>query len=52
MGMLRIMSRKGDERVAWDLKKVEVMTPKLLPQSAKPSASSIRNVREAQRHLK
>jgi len=27
MGMLRIMSRKGDERVAWDLKKVESNDP-------------------------
>jgi hypothetical protein len=27
MGMLRIMSRKGDERVAWDLKKVEENDP-------------------------
>ena len=23
MGMLRVMSRRGDERVEWDLKKVE-----------------------------
>ncbi len=23
MGMLRIMSRRGDERVVWDLEKVE-----------------------------
>jgi hypothetical protein len=27
MGMLRIMSRKGDERVAWDLNKVETNDP-------------------------
>ena len=27
MGMLRIMSRKGDERVTWDLKKVESNDP-------------------------
>lgn len=27
MGMLRIMSRKGDERVAWDLNKVEASDP-------------------------
>lgn len=27
MGMLRIMSRKGDERVAWDLNKVEAHDP-------------------------
>lgn len=24
MGMLRIMSRRGDERVVWDLEKVEI----------------------------
>jgi hypothetical protein len=24
MGMLRVMSRRGDDRVAWDVKKVEV----------------------------
>lgn len=24
MGMLRVLSRRGDDRVAWDVKKVEV----------------------------
>jgi hypothetical protein len=27
MGMLRVMSRRGDDRVAWDVKKVEVCDP-------------------------
>ena len=27
MGMLRIMSRRGDERVSWDLQKVEINDP-------------------------
>ncbi len=27
MGMLRVMSRRGDDRVAWDVKKVEVGDP-------------------------
>ncbi len=27
MGMLRIMSRKGDDRVAWDLQKLEANDP-------------------------
>jgi uncharacterized protein YjiK len=27
MGMLRVMSRRGDDRVVWDLKKLEVNDP-------------------------
>jgi hypothetical protein len=27
MGMLRVMSRRGDDRVVWDLKKVETNDP-------------------------
>lgn len=27
MGMLRIMSRRGDDRMAWDLKKAETNDP-------------------------
>ncbi len=27
MGMLRIMSRRGDERIVWDLEKAEVKDP-------------------------
>jgi uncharacterized protein YjiK len=30
MGMLRIMSRKGDERVTWDLQKAEVHDPEAI----------------------
>lgn len=30
MGMLRVMSRRGDERVAWDLNKVETNDPEAL----------------------
>lgn len=30
MGMLRIMSRKGDERVAWDNTRVEVNDPEAI----------------------
>ena len=30
MGMLRVMSRRGDERVEWDLKKVETSDPEAL----------------------
>ncbi len=30
MGMLRIMSRKGDERVSWDLQKAEVNDPEAI----------------------
>lgn len=30
MGMLRVMSRRGDDRVAWDVKKVEVCDPEAL----------------------
>ncbi len=30
MGMLRVMSRRGDDRVAWDVKKVEVGDPEAL----------------------
>jgi hypothetical protein len=30
MGMLRIMSRKGDERVAWDNSKVEANDPEAI----------------------
>lgn len=27
MGMLRVMSRRGDDRLAWDMQKVEVNDP-------------------------
>lgn len=27
MGMLRVMSRRGDDRIAWDIKKAEVSDP-------------------------
>lgn len=27
MGMLRVMSRRGDDRVTWDVKKAEVCDP-------------------------
>ena len=27
MGMLRVMSRRGDDRVTWDVKKVDVCDP-------------------------
>ena len=27
MGMLRVMSRRGDDRIAWDVKKAEVSDP-------------------------
>lgn len=30
MGMLRVMSRRGDERVEWDLKKVVTSDPEAL----------------------
>lgn len=30
MGMLRIMSRKGDERIAWDNARVEVNDPEAI----------------------
>jgi hypothetical protein len=30
MGMLRIMSRRGDERIVWDLGKVEANDPEAL----------------------
>ncbi len=30
MGMLRVMSRRGDDRVTWDLQKVEVGDPEAL----------------------
>ena len=30
MGMLRVMSRRGDERVEWDLKKVVTSDPETL----------------------
>jgi hypothetical protein len=30
MGMLRVMSRRGDERVEWDLKKVETSDPEAI----------------------
>ena len=38
MGMLRVMSRRGDDRVAWDVKQVEV-----------GDAEAIAAVREAER---
>ena len=30
MGMLRVMSRRGDDRVVWDLKKAEAHDPEAL----------------------
>ena len=30
MGMLRVMSRRGDDRVAWDARQVEVGDPEAL----------------------
>lgn len=30
MGMLRVMSRRGDDRVTWDLQKVEAGDPEAL----------------------
>ncbi len=30
MGMLRVMSRRGDDRVTWDLQKVEVSDPEAM----------------------
>ncbi|HEY7349409.1 MAG TPA: hypothetical protein VH599_13930 [Ktedonobacterales bacterium] len=30
MGMLRVMSRRGDDRVTWDLQKAEVSDPEAL----------------------
>lgn len=30
MGMLRVMSKRGDDKVAWDVKKVEVGDPEAL----------------------
>lgn len=41
MGMLRVMSRRGDERVVWDLKKAETDDPE-----------AIAAIREAERIFK
>ncbi len=30
MGMLRVMSRRGDDRISWDLQKVESSDPEAL----------------------
>ena len=30
MGMLRVMSRRGDDRIAWDSKKVETNDPEAM----------------------
>lgn len=30
MGMLRVMSKRGDDKVAWDVKKIEVGDPEAL----------------------
>lgn len=30
MGMLRVMSKRGDDKVAWDVKKVEVGDPEAM----------------------
>lgn len=30
MGMLRVMSRRGDDRISWDSKKLEVHDPEAL----------------------
>ena len=30
MGMLRVMSRRGDDRISWDLKKAETNDPEAL----------------------
>lgn len=38
MGMLRIMSRRGDDRIAWDLKKAEMQ-----------DSEAVAAVREAER---